>query len=401
MIVCTACGMRNEDGESFCADCGAYLEWDGERVGAPGPAAAAPPGPGPQAEETAPGFVSRVKQAVGLGERPPEPAVSDPGASGPAAAGAPPPAAPGGPAAPGTPAAPPAPAGATWAPPPGAVAASAAPPAAAPPAAVLPGQAAPKPRRVDLPPEDRPPAPGETICGRCGAGNAPARKFCRRCGASLADMPVAARLPWWRRLFSRNRVAPVAGTRPRTRAKRSHGKLWTTLIVVAVLVVAGVLTRPYWSPALNEVIDRVKGTTEVNPSAFSASSSAPGHPASYVRDGATNNFWAPAGTPAGQWVEADFPGPFRLVYLRVFNGAADDLYAFLAEPSLQRVSVTYLRKGKAPITRAYTLQDKPGQQQLHVALDDVVGVRVTIGSVYRPASGPLAALGELEFLARA
>jgi hypothetical protein len=268
------------------------------------------------------------------------------------------------------------------------------------PAAVRPGEAAPKPRRRELPPEDRPPAPGETICGCCGAGNAPSRKFCRRCGASLADMPVARKPPWWRRMFQRRHAAPVAGARPHVRVRRSHGKLWTTLAVIVVLVIAGYFTRPYWSPALNEVIDRVKGTAEVNPNAFTASSAAPGHSARLVRDGATNNYWAPAGKPAGQWVQVGFASSFRLVYLRVFNGASDQLEPFLGDPSLQRISVTYFRKGEKPVTRDYTLRDKPGQQQLHVALDDVTAVRVTIRTLYRPASGPLAPLGELEFLAR-
>ncbi|MDA8025679.1 MAG: zinc ribbon domain-containing protein [Actinomycetota bacterium] len=32
MIVCKACGYKNEDGSGFCGSCGSFLEWTGERV---------------------------------------------------------------------------------------------------------------------------------------------------------------------------------------------------------------------------------------------------------------------------------------------------------------------------------------------------------------------------------
>ena len=48
MIVCRKCGRRTPDGTEFCV-CGAYLEFEGERVAEPGagvPAAAPPAAPG-------------------------------------------------------------------------------------------------------------------------------------------------------------------------------------------------------------------------------------------------------------------------------------------------------------------------------------------------------------------
>src|SRR5699024_1222381 len=84
---------------------------------------------------------------------------------------------------------------------------------------------APKPRRHVEPArtEEPPPAPGELICGACGAGNAPHRKFCRRCGATLEDAPVQGKAGWWQRRRQRRaarRAGPAAGTRPKTRRRR-------------------------------------------------------------------------------------------------------------------------------------------------------------------------------------
>ena len=271
------------------------------------------------------------------------------------------------------------------------------------PAAVRPGAAAPKPRRRELPPDERAPAPGEAICGSCGAGNAPTRKFCRRCGTDLADAPVVGAPPWWRRIFARGgRAAPAAGTRPQYKPKRSYRWLAWLLGVLVVAAAAVFFTKPYWSGAANSVADRVKGTTIVNPTSFRATSAAKGHGAGAVRDGAPNVYWAPANSAkaSGQSVTLGFATPYRLVYLRVFNGASDQLKDYLAESSAQRIEVTVTRAGQARVVKDFTLGDKPGAQDLHLAVSDVTGVQVTILSTYRTAANKLVALGELEFLAR-
>lgn len=442
MIVCTSCGTRNEDGESFCGECGSYLEWAGERLAEPEPQAAAEPEPQPApveqapamsapAEPTVPAPVERTAAAV---DAPPARHAADavaesPVAEPPVAVAATPPVAAAAPLV--VPLAPAAPE--DHAPPVGsdaigtrrpgtvaeggpvgvagpAIAAGIGPvPPGAPsqPKAVRPGAAAPKPRRRELPPEERAPAPGETICGSCGAGNAPTRKFCRRCGTDLTDAVVAARPSWWRRLFAgRQHSAPVAGARPKYRRKRSYrGPIWLVGVLV-VLAAAAVATRPYWSGASNSVLDRVKGTKAVNPIALAASSAAKGHPASAVNDGAPNVYWAPAAVgpkAVGQSVTATFAAPFRLVYLRVFDGASDQLKDYLAASSVQEVDVTLAQQGGGHVVKRFTLADKPGSQDLHVAVDNVTGVTFTIDSIYTHdqagASAPVA-LGELEFLAR-
>ena len=57
MIVCKSCGFRNSGADSFCGSCGAFLEWTGEKVAPPKPAAVAAPEPEPE-PAAAPGLVA-------------------------------------------------------------------------------------------------------------------------------------------------------------------------------------------------------------------------------------------------------------------------------------------------------------------------------------------------------
>lgn len=57
MIICTNCGFRNEDGDSFCGGCQEFLEWTGE---AAEPEAADPEVEEPEPEEERKGLVDRV-----------------------------------------------------------------------------------------------------------------------------------------------------------------------------------------------------------------------------------------------------------------------------------------------------------------------------------------------------
>ena len=84
MIVCTKCGLQNDPSDSFCGSCGSFLEWTGTRVEEPGPM--------PEPERVAPeapvapeqpGFIGRVRDAVGLGGHEAGPAASAEEAAGP------------------------------------------------------------------------------------------------------------------------------------------------------------------------------------------------------------------------------------------------------------------------------------------------------------------------------
>ena len=93
MIVCTKCGLHNPDGDTFCGQCGSFLEWVGEKVEPAPEAAVAPDEPAAEGAPRA-GLIERVKSAVGIetkGEEAPPAggAAGAAGPSGPAAAAGP------------------------------------------------------------------------------------------------------------------------------------------------------------------------------------------------------------------------------------------------------------------------------------------------------------------------
>ncbi|HWG99292.1 MAG TPA: hypothetical protein VNV66_08215, partial [Pilimelia sp.] len=177
MIVCQVCGTSNAAGERFCAQCGAFLEWDGARVDEPGAAATTGPSPAgaaPAATESpastgAPvGAGTPAVAAVPVRGGGPRPNGGEPAAGASADTG-----------------------------PAGAAEPTAAQPAEVRPTEVRPTEVRPSEVRPGAPRRQRavtppPPAPvrapreGDLACGGCRAGNEPTRRFCRSCGASLA-----------------------------------------------------------------------------------------------------------------------------------------------------------------------------------------------------------------------
>jgi predicted amidophosphoribosyltransferase len=204
MIVCKRCGHRNNEGENFCASCGAFLEWNSERVSpppeAPKPVAAPPP---PPASE--PTILERVKHAVGLEEAHStrdHPAVPPASPEQPTSSIAQP-----------------------------VVSASSPTASAARDSTASSGgpqpvaQAPPRPGTAfaPVPTSQVANGSGDLICAQCGLDNPPSRRFCRRCGTSLlvtegvkAD-PVKAEsvlMSWWRRIFPPRHVPGVSQGQP-------------------------------------------------------------------------------------------------------------------------------------------------------------------------------------------
>jgi hypothetical protein len=132
VIVCRQCGQSAREGEDFCESCGAFLEWEGEKVD-PAPAAAPGAASGPASGTAAPRH----------GEPVPDPE--------------------------------------RW--------------AAPPPLPPDPGGAVPPPAGPAPSLQTRPAGSGTTgsdvTCLECGGRNAADRRFCRRCGASLELVALA------------------------------------------------------------------------------------------------------------------------------------------------------------------------------------------------------------------
>lgn len=407
--VCGECGSLNQADASFCGVCGAYLDWDGR------PAPTEPAPEPPEADRREPEkrtLIDRVKAGLGLdadegdgavgrqklvgpdapsagvaGERVPE---TDP-VAGPAEAH--------------IPEREPKSQSATKTahPEPHPATAGGSGPGSRQPAAVKPGARATPSRRKTLPHDEYRPRPGETVCGRCGAGNASERMFCRRCGNELADAPVMAPLPWWRRVFRRERKVVVAGTRP---SLRRRSKLPRRLLVVALLVGLIVVATRFGAPllggAVDAVRDRISGTTRMEPTTLTASSAAPGHEAARARDGDAETYWAPAtrGDGKGEFIEATFERPFRLVAIQIFNGASrnDSKYLSTGRPAEVRFTIT--RSNGSVELREVTLRDDPRQQDYLMGINDVVIVKMTIQSTFGSSPTKRVALGEIAFFTR-
>ncbi len=350
MIVCGQCGERNPSDAQFCGSCGAFLEWEGAQVD-PAPAGSVPAASG--GSPTVPS---------------PVPASSTPG----------------------TPAADP-PVGA------------ASDPAVAEPAVVKPGEQQVR-RRTRAAPEDRPPAPGEVVCGSCGAGNDPQRRFCRRCGAALAAGAAARRPSWWRRLWRRlagRRVYRAGDRRRRAAPSRFPGWLLVVVIVLLLCVAALGPGRPALRWAVTEVQDRISTAAPVTPSGVRASLSAPGHGPEQLVDGAKNRYWAaPSGKAVGAWVEVDLPQPVRLLDLIVTAGVSSDKKEFLKEGRPHEVEVAVTDRSGHVTSTAAQLLDQPDPQRFAVKVSGAVRVRLTVRSTYGVPPGGLVAIAEVELFAR-
>lgn len=378
MIVCGSCGSRNEDGESFCGECGAYLEWDGEKIQPEPVVAAATPEPVPESTESK-GLVERVRAAVGPGSvhrGDPAGMADQPVSAEPAEEPV-----------------------STLAPP---VPGSAPAPSSRAPTAQRPAAPVAKPRRRELPPDEHRIRPGEVVCAACGAGNVPTRKFCRRCGADLQDAPTTATDAWWRRLFRRRTAGgPLAGARNTVRSRRYAAQVWLA-VILAALIAGGFVARGYVGGVVDVVRDRVEGQQPMNPTRMATSSAQPGHPAAMAHDGFVNRYWAPAATgdAKGQWVEARFARPFRLVTVRVTGGTANDQAAYLSQARPHTLRLTVLRAHRPAQVETVTLQDKPGPQDFGVAVSDVTSVRSSVTSAYGVRPGKRVAIAEIEFFGR-
>jgi len=271
MIVCKRCGNHNPVGDSFCASCGAFLEWEGEQVVGDtadtvvGPTVLPPPQLG---------LVTRIKNAViGEGSSSDQPSqAGPPGQAPPVQYGMQPPP-------PGVGSRPPQPfqGGGGFLPPPKSAQGAATPRSPATgfgqspqhasnpalsslvakpvaqaetsartpqvsspnlrppqqagepttigdrqPGAQMPSTAAVRPKPQSMQPPSREINPGDLVCGSCGEGNAPERKFCRRCGTSLAEI-VPVKLSW-RRRRANAKAAKAPGFEAGDRPMRVGGK---------------------------------------------------------------------------------------------------------------------------------------------------------------------------------
>lgn len=257
--------------------------------------------------------------------------------------------------------------------------------------------------------------PGDLICGQCGEGNDPVRKFCRRCGASL-QQAVAFVPPWYKRAWLRLRKRKVraAGDRPRQRRRAFGGagggwiSSWVTKIVALAVIALVVLTfvgpvhktiRHRFSVWYHDVKNAIHTTyNPVHPVGATATSSAPGHPATNAIDNASNTAWEAAGTRSGvgQSLTITLQSASNIDKIGFINGDNDTPDAYLSEPRLESLLVTFNEASGATSTKTITLNDSATFQSFSASAKQVKSLTITIESVYASAQGQNAALTEVE-----
>lgn len=453
---CPECGTRAEPGQAFCDACGAVLSWTeparaGSRAGEeqrhadgstrnPTTAPAAGPGGAPAAATGTPGTTAQRPAAAPAPSGPPGPAA--PGGTG--VAGAMPPGA-------GSPAAGPtggaayqgsghaaasgADAGST---PgygsgqgPGAASGDTAPtepvPAADSPEAVdaaararslLVPVADPEERVAATPsvapvlpgrpeaerPQTRVPGPQESIengppCPWCATPNRPDRHFCARCAMPMAgeNRATSERRPWWRRMLDfRNRATPWAGDRPRMRRTFDRIVTW----VVAAVLVAGAIYAGVKAPsAVQAIRDHFAKRAPVVPDGFSASHSWTGHKPHLAFDTYNNTWWGPGVSQAGtgEWIEARFNEPTRLLNLVITPGVSTHADQLSEEALPHRVKATITMKDGKTVDQELILDQGAGDQTRAFRFGDVTKVRFTVESAYATSEKKQVAIAEIEF----
>ncbi|WP_019435798.1 zinc ribbon domain-containing protein [Streptomyces sp. AA0539] len=388
---CSDCGTAAEPGQSFCEACGAVLGWRDPAGERPGQAGAAALNGSEAATARVPrGGTATVPEGAGATGLRKEPATRKEPAAEPEPAPAPPPAPPAGATPPEVtperarqllvPVAEPEPADG--------------PEAVAP---TLPGRPSAS-RPVVRGPGREAEAEGGVPCTWCGTLNRPDRHYCGRCAMSLAAAEEAPeRLPWWRRLFDRDRrEAPWAGQRPRLDRTFGHLLKWVAVGLAVGLLVATVIYLP---TGIQATRDHFAKRAPVAPDSTDASLSWGQHGPELAFDLTSNTWWGPGITHSaeGEWIEARFSQPTDLLDVVITPGVSAHANQ-LSEATLPRTleaRVTTSDGGRT--THEISLDQGAGPQARTFRAKDVISVRFTILAAYAPSEDKQVAIAEIEF----
>ncbi|NEA37912.1 zinc ribbon domain-containing protein [Streptomyces sp. SID11385] len=242
-------------------------------------------------------------------------------------------------------------------------------------------------------------AVGGPPCPWCGTPNRPDRHYCTRCAMPLAraEEEHEARLPWWRRILDGRRTAvPWAGERPRLRRTFDRVLRWIVAVVVIGLVVFLGMKIPAGVQATR---DHFSKRSLVTPDHFAASRSFAGHKPDIAFDGLSNTWWGPGVSESGngEWIEARFDEPTRLLNLIITPGVSSKSNRIRESALPHRVTATITMKDGKTKTRELVLDQGPGPQPRAFAVGEVTKVRFTIDSAYGASKKKQVAIAEIEF----
>ncbi|GGX22136.1 hypothetical protein GCM10010383_60500 [Streptomyces lomondensis] len=271
-----------------------------------------------------------------------------------------------------------------------------APPSVAP---VLPGRPTPQRPQAVRAPGEEPGVDGGAPCPWCATRNRPERHFCTRCAMPMAGEGPAApgRLPWWRRLGpSGSREAPWAGDRPRLRRAFDRVLSWLGIAVVLALLAVLAFTLP---DGIQATRDHFAKRAPVSPDRFTASRSYPGHKPDLAFDKLNDTWWGPGVSQSGrgQWIEARFAQPTRLLDLIITPGVSTRAADLRKEALPHRVTATVTGADGRTTTRRLTLDQGAGPQRRAFRVGEVTAVRFTIESAHGISAKKQVAIAEIEF----
>jgi hypothetical protein len=271
-------------------------------------------------------------------------------------------------------------------------------PAVAP---VLPG------RPVANRPQVRAPGPefgpqGGIPCPWCATPNLPDRHYCGRCAMPMSgDGPTApGRQPWWRRIPGFGVAqTPWAGDRPRLRRGFGAVMNWVVGGLVLALIVTLVLNI---GDGIQATRDHFAKRAAVGPDSVKASRSYPGHPAQRAFDKLSNTWWGPgvSGTGEGQWLEARFDQPTRLLDLVITSGVSTQPDKLSQSALPHRVEALITAADGKKTTRIINLDQSAGGQRRKFRVGEVTSVRFTVRSAYATDAKKQVSIAEIEFFTR-
>jgi hypothetical protein len=284
------------------------------------------------------------------------------------------------------------------------------------PIARKPVDAGPMARPIPRVVEKRAPLPGELVCTNCGTGNEPTRRFCRACGTSLAQAHPAKPLPWYRRLFTRRKKAPLAaGQRTKGTTRSAEGRprgirigfvVSSALSILVLLGVVGyVLVPPFQQVAnvlIGDVVDEVRSRVKPNYALIdelstTASSSQPNQEAKEAFDGGDNTYWSSTEQQPSLHVGFKLDG---IPEGKVNVGAVIIQAGVKGKPGEFRTPATIeITSEDTKATVRIDLQPGLEEQSHYFELPDTTAVQIKVTSSREDASLPVA-ISEIQLFLR-
>ncbi|MFF4296296.1 carbohydrate-binding protein [Streptomyces vinaceus] len=172
---------------------------------------------------------------------------------------------------------------------------------------------------------------------------------------------------------------------------------WALWALVLTLLIAAIVNA---DTAVNAVRDHFARRTPVGPDAVEASHPYPGNDTQLAFAELNNTWWGPgvSQSGAGEWVEARFDQPTRLLDVIITPGVSTRADKLSQSALPRRVEAVITTSDGRTSPRVLTLDQAAGGQRRTFRAADVTSVRFVLRSGYAAAADKQLALAEIELL---